>query len=286
MTQPLTFSELVDRSYKAMQPLLKTYILGALLLIIVSLIFRGIGGGLIALADHPAVQENLVLVLTAVIIGFLCTIVSVIVQMAQNIYALVIAVDRTKNVKAGIRKTFQYLWRLLLGGIWIMLRSFGWISVFGLPFFILGANGNNGMILIGGIIVLVGIVCALYFLPMLAYTNIIQLKDGTGVRESAELSLKRTQGYWGKIVGNNLLVGLCIGLTTVAIVAVVALLGFMLLSMLQSLNTTMMIVIGTPIGLIVGIAAMIYFFAITLFAQLFMVELYETIKAHPKITAS
>lgn len=282
----LTFSQLVDRSYKATTPLLKTYILGALLLIVIFMIFRGIGTGLFLLADHPAFQDNLILVLTAGIIGLVFTVASIVVQMIQNMYALVVAVDRTKSVKAGIGKAFRYLWRLLLGGVWIMLRSFVWVSFFGIPFFILGADGNLGMMLVGVIIVLGGAVCGISFLPLLSFTNIIQLKDGTRVRESAELSLKRTRGYWGKIVGNNLLMGLSVGFLTLAIFAVVALLGFMLVSMLESLSTAMKLLIGLPLGFIVGIAAIIFLFAITLFAQVYMVELYETIKANPKVLAS
>ena len=281
----LTFSQLVDRSYKAMQPLLKTYILGALGLIVVFMILRGIGSGLIALADMPGVQDNVILVITLIIIGFLFTLTSIVIQMLQNMYALVIAVDRTNNVKAGIRKTLQYLWRLLLGGVWIMLRSFAWVSFLGLPFFIMAAMGNDGMMLIGGLFVLAGVICAICFLPLLSFTNIIQLKDGTRVRESAELSLKRTKGYWGKIVGNNLLMGLSVGLLTIALFAVLGLLGFMLFSMVESMEPVLVLIIAIPLALIVGIAAMIYFFAITLFAQVYMVELYETIKANPKVVA-
>lgn len=284
--QALTFSEIVTRSYTTTLTLLKTYILGALLLTVASLVFRGIGGGLFALADLPAIKDNLGLFAVLGIIGLGFTIAGVIFQILQSMYALVIAVDHTKHVKAGILKAYRNLWRLILGLIWVMLRSFMWITFLSLPFFIISdTNQSPEMLMIGIALFIAGTVCSFFFMPRLMFTNVIQLKDGKGIRASAELSLQRTHGYWGKIVGNNIFMVLCVGLTSLAMVAVFALLGIAFISGMKSLGAIFIVIVGIPLGLIAFIISMIYFFAMALFMQIYQVELYETIKAHPRAKA-
>ncbi len=283
MAQALTFSQIITNSYAVTKTLLKTYVLGALLLIVISMIFRGIGALLFSVGEITVLSDNMMIVITAGVIGFAFTIVGVIFQMLQTMYALVLATDRTQTVKGGIQKAWRYLWRLLVGGMWIMLRSYTWIGFFSLPFFIIGADGENpAFLLIGMIIFIAAMVCAIFFLPRLAFVNVIQLKEGTGVKKSAQLSLDRTRGYWGKIVGNNILMGLSIGLATVAVALVAMLVGFMIVSLTDALGTAAMLIVGLPLGLVLIIGGALYFCAITLFSQIYMVELYETMKANPK----
>ncbi len=283
MAQALTFSEIVDRSFTLTKRLLKTYVLGALALIALSMAMRGIGGGLFALADVPMIHDNIVLMLTVGCIGLAFAIAGVLLQVLQTMYTCVIAVDRKKDVKAGVRKAWKYLWRLILGGIWTTIRSFVWIGILGIPFLAAGVSGRNtGLVLIGILLFIAGATCGVWFLPRLSFVNIIQLKEGSSVRASAEASMKRTKGYWGKIVGNNLLMSLSVGLVTLAIVALGAMLGFALIGFFYATNMTLALIIAIPLGLIVAIAFVLYLFAISLFARIFQVELYETIKANPK----
>lgn len=284
MAHVLTFSEIIDRSLTATKKLLKTYILGSLALIVLYMILRGVGQGLFVLIAMPALQENLILIILAGIIGFCAFIVSFVLQFCQQCYALVLAVDQTNTIQKTLTKTMKNLWRLLLGGLWMFLRSFTWIAFFALPFFVIGADGSKpSMPMFGGLIILAAFVCALYFFPRLAFINIIQLKDGTGVRASANLSFERTAGYWGKIVGNQFLLMLCFALITAAIAAIVLLLVFMMSTLTQTLSMAMMLALGIPLGIIAVIAGAIYFFAIQLFMVLFAVELYETIKSSPRV---
>lgn len=284
MAQALTFSQIITNSYAVTKTLLKTYVLGALLLLFISIIFRGIGSGLFVVTDIPALSHNIMIVTTAAIIGFAFTIIGAIFQMLQTMYALVLATDRTQTVKGGIQKAWRYLWKLILGGLWMMVRSYVWITFLGIPFIVLGVEYNYMFLMvIGWLLFAAGAVCALYLMPLLAFTNIIQLQDGKGPRASAALSIERTDGYWGKIVGNNILMALSMMLLTGALVAVVALIGFMMVAILRALPTIVAVIIGLPVGLVLVIAAIIYFFGITLFGQVYMVEMYETIKANPRV---
>ena len=52
------------------------------------------------------------------------------------------------------------------------------------------------------------------------------MKEGKGVMESVSLSYARSEGYWGKIVGNMLVVSLCVALVTFCIGLVAGIFGF------------------------------------------------------------
>lgn len=286
MAQTLTFSQLIDSSYKVTRSLLKTYILGALVLMLISLLLRGISAGFFAVIELPTIENNLIVLITVFFLGIVFAIAGAIFQILQTMFALIVAIDRTKDVKAGVRKTWKSLWKLIVGGIWMMLRSFAWVAFLGLPFVAVGFDTHNQTLtMIGWLIVISGAGCGIYFFPRLIFTNVIQIKDGTGARASANLSIQRTEGYWGKIVGNNILMALSMMLLTGALFAVVALIGFMMVAILRALPTIVAVIIGLPVGLVLVIAAIIYFFGVTLFGQVYMVELYATIKANPKVAA-
>lgn len=68
--------------------------------------------------------------------------------------------------------------------LWTMLCSFIWI-----PF--------------------LGIIIGIFTIPRLILSPVIFLKEKTGVFASVKQSFKRTSGYWGKIFGNLLVVGVC-----------------------------------------------------------------------------
>jgi hypothetical protein len=286
MTQALSFSEIVEKALKATKASLKTYVLGGLLLMVISITLRGIGQVMFALLNLPSFQNNIAAVIGIFVVGMCFIIVGAIVQVMQAYFGLVIATDRTIGVKQGLKKTYNNLWKLLLGGMWMALRSFAWVALIGLPFLAFGIESHNvGLTMIGGLIMLAGVVCALYFGPRLAFTNVIQLKDGVGCKKSAVLSIERTTGYWGKIVGNNLLLGLCFMLMSAAAILVLVFLAFVIAGLGHS-HAVLALVIGLPVGLAAVVALTIYFFSLQLFAQMYMVELYETITANPRTVKS
>jgi hypothetical protein len=285
MTHVLTFSQLFERSFAETKKLLKTYILGALLLFTIMVVTRGIGAAFFAVSKVSIVADNLAVIVPVVLVGFIFSLASEVTKMLLNTFGLVLAVDRKKEIKAGIVKSSHYFWRLILGSIWMVLRSFVWIGIFAVPFLIIGMHERNvGVTLIGALIALAAIICGLYFLPRLAFINIIQLKEHTGVRKSADLSFHRTHGYWGKIVGNNLLMMLCVLLTSSALAAVYALVFFSLFFASQAMGNVVTAIIGLPLGLAGIVGAVVYFCGLTLCMQMYMVEIYETMKAHPRKT--
>lgn len=286
MTQVLTFSELMNRSFQLTKSLLRTFVVGSLILMAISFVFRFLGGGLLTLSDSAPVSKNVGLLVSLSLMGIASTVVGAVVQVLQNVYGLVLAIDRKTDVQAGIKKAWKSLWKLILGGIWIAIRSFGWIAVIGIPFIAFGLETHqSGLTVVGVILMVAGFVAVFILGPRLAFTNIIQLKDGSGVRASANASIKRAQGYWGKIVGNSFLMSLLVMLTSIAFFAVMGLIGVAVVFFLGQVRSSVLnLTIGLPLGFIAIIASVVYISGVTLFSRIFIVELHETILANPRST--
>ncbi len=287
MSHVLTLSQLIERSVSETKKVLKTYILGSLIFLSIIIVARAIGTGFAAVGNLPEVHENFFLVIPLGLMAIFFILVSVFFQVLFNMFSLIFAVDRKSSIRSGITLSFRYFWRLLFGNIWLILRSYIWIGVFSIPFFIVGTNNQDAvMTLIGVLIALTAVVCGIYFFPRLAFTNIIQLKEKAGVCDSASRSMKYTQGYWGKIIGNNFLLMTGAFLVACAFVLVAALILFALAMITETFGDLALLIIGLPVGLVAVATAWVFSFACTIFLWIYMVEMYETLKKHPRVTAS
>src|SRR3989338_8063936 len=124
MTHVLTFSQLLERSFSGTKKLLKTYILGALILLTIMIVTRGIAAGLFVLSDASFLKDKLAVLIPIVIMGLIFTVISVITQILLNTFGLVLATDRKNEIKANLVKSCRYFWKLILGSIWTILFSF------------------------------------------------------------------------------------------------------------------------------------------------------------------
>ena len=163
-------------------------------------------------------------------------VVMSLLTLVGSIYFLVLAVD---GKSAG--ETFKRIPGLILPmlGVWIwsFLRSFAWIPV-------------------------IGIIPAIIIGPRLMFASVILVKEGKGVMGSVSESYSRTRGYWGKIVGNMILMIICVWICTLAL-----LLGLGALAMVHVLLSS--------------IAASLVTQFVTAYGSVFTVKLADTIFAHP-----
>jgi hypothetical protein len=98
-------------------------------------------------------------------------------------YFLNVVIFSLQDAGVAFQKTFSTV--LGLAGLagWSILRSFVWI-----PF--------------------AGPILAIIFFPKFLLAPIYLLEQNKGIRESTRLSIANTRGYWGKIVGNGILLAL------------------------------------------------------------------------------
>ncbi len=111
-----------------------------------------------------------------------------IIAVFAHVYFLLLALSPTQDAMVILKKTPALFWRLLGLWIWMFIRSFAWIP-------------------------LLGLIPAIIFGPRFILAPVILVKEKKGIMESVSVSYERTSGYWGKIVGNCIVAGLCVAFT-------------------------------------------------------------------------
>ena len=102
--------------------------------------------------------------------------IMILLSLLASYYYFFVTLD-SGSVQDVLRRTFENLFPLLGLSVWVFLRSFIWIP-------------------------LVGIIIAIIIGPRFVLSNVILIKEKRGITESVRESYKRTEGFWGKIVGN------------------------------------------------------------------------------------
>lgn len=163
-------------------------------------------------------------------------IVMMIVSIIASAYYFVIAVFGVQDTAQALRQSPSIVFPLLGVWIWSFLRSFAWI-----PF--------------------IGVIFAIVIGPRLVAAPVVLLKEKKGITDSVRLSYERTRGYWGKIVGNLLVMALLMWIL------------MMVIGLITSLLFDDMYMISAFIaGLLQWLS--------TGFATIFVVALSETVMAH------
>jgi hypothetical protein len=152
--------------------------------------------------DAESVISNRFIGMFAPLIG-VAAIVGIIIAIFSHAYFLLLAVSPTQDFMAVLRRTPGYFFPLLGLWIWIFLRSFIWI-----PF--------------------LGIIPAIILGPRFIGSSLILVKEKRGIRESVSQSYARTKGYWGKIVGNMFVAGICVALAGIVLGIVTGMVGFVI----------------------------------------------------------
>jgi hypothetical protein len=131
-------------------------------------------------------------------------------------YFLLFGLKRSPDARVLFSQTAAKVIPLVGVWFWTILRSFMWIPVLGALF--------PPLLLV---LIPAAFVLGLVYIPRLMLAPVILLEQGKGVRESVALSMERSKGSWGKIVGNMLVVslllfavGLVLGIATSRLVAV------------------------------------------------------------------
>ncbi len=159
-----------------------------------------------------------------------------ILSLLAYAYFVLVAVEG-KDLSGTLARMQKVTLPLLGVMIWSFLRSFAWIPILGIiPAIILG--------------------------PRFVAAPLIHLTEGKGVMASVADSYTRTRGYWGKIIGNMIVAGLC------GVIAI--------------------IVVNMVLGLILGVVPMLLLMTVQIVGQLYMawlavfsIRLSHTVLQHP-----
>ncbi|MDD5026835.1 MAG: hypothetical protein PHH13_05725 [Candidatus Peribacteraceae bacterium] len=152
-------------------------------------------------------------------------------------YFILLALRSQNSSSVLLKDTMRMSVRVFLLNIWIVLRTFVWIPV-------------------------IGIITAIILGPRFALAPVILLKENKSIFESASLSYTRSNGFWGKIFGNSLVVALGIGL----ILFIVNLIIGIPLMILGSIGSSLVLSIVWVFG--------------SAFLAIFLTKLSETVMSH------
>jgi membrane-anchored glycerophosphoryl diester phosphodiesterase (GDPDase) len=103
----------------------------------------------------------------------------------HTLYFTILTLDKSQNAQSIVSKMGPLVLPMFGVWIWAVIRSFMWIPVIGLLF-------------------------AIVLGPRLIFSGVILVKERLKVTECVRQSHARTKGYWGKIVGNLIILGLLI----------------------------------------------------------------------------
>lgn len=130
----------------------------------------------------------------------LSMVVGLLLSVFASTYYAAVALYPTLTVDGAFKKSLGLVFPMVGLWIWVFLRSFMWIPIAG---------------------VILGIILG----PRFALAPVLLIRDGKGVFDSAKESYAKTAGYWGKIFGNALLVGICAFIAVAVLSMVLSVLG-------------------------------------------------------------
>jgi hypothetical protein len=195
-------------------------------------------------------------------------LVSTLLIFAANGYFINLALKPKTSMQMLLWQGVKFILPLFGITLWTFVRSYIWIPVvtFVLLLILLAVSAPEmatsvaGPLAIG--MVLAVIVLSIIFYPRFALAPVIYLQDRKGVIASVQKSLKETTGYWAKIVGNLLVVG--IG-------------GAVLLGIAAGVVQG----IAGPLSPVSMLVSDLLQFAFMGFQIVFLVKLAQTIREHP-----
>jgi len=157
-----------------------------------------------------------------------------VVSLIASAYFLVLSLEEGLTFQTALQRAPGLIIPLFLLSLWVMIRSFIWI-----PF--------------------IGIITAIILGPRFMLAPVLLAKEHKGVLESASLSYAKTQGYWGKIVGNGIVASLLAMVAIMVIGIIVSILG------------------ASTAVLVMPMLNML----VTAFLTIFVVKLSQTVLANP-----
>jgi hypothetical protein len=282
-THVATFSELLKKSFPITKKRIWVFVLGMLLTFVVWIVPNVFSSIFFSLMKVPSIGS---IKPVFWVLGCIFAIVATAVQMIPSLYMLVIVLEHKSGVIASFKKACTFIIRSFIASIWIGLRSFVWIAIIGSVLVMIGTVFKGQQlelvfIAIGSLLILAGVIIGLILMPRFAFAMVILVKENCSARACVRESYKRTDGYWGKIVGNSVLYSLMSFGIVILFVASLGVVG-LIAGVLQHFGhqmLSMLLMIPTGIVFFLALIAFIVFFS--LLGTVFNVELYETIHAHP-----
>lgn len=131
-------------------------------------------------------------------------IVMFLLGMAWNIGTLVLAVDRAPRLRDTLKRIFPLMGRYISVALWMFIRTWVWVPAFVLVFGLLVTDPSQASLFLF-LSVPAMLALGIVFGPRVLFGQVIIVREKVSGFQAVKLSEQRAMGYWGKIVGNWLL---------------------------------------------------------------------------------
>lgn len=181
------------------------------------------------------------------------------------------ALPQPPTFMEALRKGFSLLPKLIGLVVLSFFASFLWV-----PFVLLLAPGAEMMLIPA---FLLAVAWCIYFMPRLVPVFVLLLTKPLPLTEMVRTGLAASRGYWGKIVGNMMLLGsLFMGVYFVGAFAVIAV-GAVILGSGNIMDNIPLLVIA---GLLLAVLYFVFLVVVSCISAVFWVRLGLTILENPK----
>lgn len=269
------FSVLFQKAWTEFKLLFKPLLAGAAIWAALTVATQMLGSGIDQDAS-PTGRE------VSMIAGF--TALSSIFSLAANVFFLAMVIEGKKTFGEAMKRVLPLALPFIGVSLWMFLRSFAWVAIVGIIVFGIGGATQQSAIVLGGwLLIGAGIVTAIVLAPRFYLAPYILIGEKKRIGESVQLSYERTRGYWGKVVGNSILLSLCMLPITILSAMIAGMFGagagiFSALSEAPAVAQPSMQIATTGAGFVNGVIVMM----ITALTLLFGKYLTATITANPK----
>jgi MFS family permease len=211
-------------------------------------------------------------IVLAGIVGYLMI---VLLGLASSAYYLLHAARGERHVWPTVAAVPLFILPMLGVSIWSVLRSYAWVPVVAIVFLPFSP-------LLSTVLMITGMVLMILTVPRLAFAPVILAREEKGVMESVRLSIKRSRGYWWKIVSNFVLFAVLIWVTGALLFVVLGMIIATLGGMVAMVMNLPGIVAFTVIEW--GVLGVVLFVGnfLTGVAIVFQVQLADTVMRHPR----
>lgn len=199
----------------------------------------------------------------------------IVITFLNYAFYLTVFIDRQKEVASAIRSAGLLVWRLIGVSVLVFLRTYLWIALLSIPILMMGRTYTP----LAFLVIVFGIVCAIIRGPRFFLAPILLAGGATSVYQAVLESYAKTKGYWGKIVGNGIVIGF---FCMIVIIAVSLILGILVGIAGATLNMNTNASVATALSIVTmllyGYISQLY----QAYISAFHVKLAATIIANPR----
>lgn len=270
-TQPAPFGELFSSAWSTVRERMNVLLPGVIMFTVLSALTQIPFAGL-EQQGAPPTPEN-------VTIAVVASVASMIIGIIAYLYYLLAVTGGDQSVGTILKKTLPRIFPFIGLTLLIILKTFAWLAIIGAMIMgyagyasYAGIGAGTALLPLGILLMVAGIICGIVLGPRYMLSPILWAVEGKGVSASVKRSYDVSSGYWGKIFGNTLLVGLIFLVIMIGVGIVSAIIGGILGAMAGA-------AVG---GLLAGMLTMFFsqFYNVVLIA--FLLKLSATIIVNPR----